>query len=312
MSCQIKNIYRSVFVVVCILLISIPAFTQVASFQKKVLDSLPANTWLGNVGLGINFNKSAVRRLFLTSSVNVLYPSQLHSYNLKASSFSNGSDIEADDNWLYAIFNLNLLHHRVKNDVIIERKFNPELFTMFQFDRARGITQRWQNGVNIVWNNSKLKNIRFNMGTGIFIENEKWRVFTKADYAIWDTLSPVVQDLIRSLLKMDQNNDIVRHNTRWNLYLNAYASFGKIVSLNTFFSVQTPFNPPYKDLPSLTDFPTVTKIYPRYTLETILLLRISKTFSINSKFYLQHDRGQISPFTPDEVFNFSQGFNLTF
>jgi hypothetical protein len=277
---------------------------------------------VGSASFGLNFNQDNERSLFFLLDGSGIHTSFKHSYEGIFSSFFNGIEKNSNATRNHALMRVNLW--KFKPGIRIntnrnekkyvgtheERRFNPELFFFYQNDENRGIRTRNQIGINGVYNFKGKKWLRFNAGLGILAEREKWRLFENEHIDYFNNLPPDIQQRIKAYFGMDNNFNVPRDNLRANLFLNAFLQPGNIFSLNFYGALQPPFKPPYRSLPPSSIFLDLNKRYPRYTIEAVMAFKISKKFSLNTRLYMQHDRGQIAPFAPDEIWNVSQGVSF--
>jgi hypothetical protein len=294
---------------------------QLLNVKKDDLDSMRPSSRVGSASFGLNFNQDNEKSLFFLLDGSGIRTSFKHSYEGIFSSFFNGIEKNSNARRNHALMRVNLWKFKPgirrnptstgseKKYVGIheERRFNPELFFFFQNDENRGIRTRNQIGINGVYNFKGKKWLRFNAGLGILAEREKWRLFENEHIDYFNNLDPDIQQKIKDYFGMDNNFNVPRDNLRANLFLNAFLQPGNVFSLNFYGALQPPFKPPYRSLPPSSIFLDLNKRYPRYTIEAVMAFKISKKFSLNTRLYMQHDRGQIAPFAPDEIWNVSQG-----
>lgn len=303
-------------------LLSFESNGQLLNVKKDDLDSMRPGSRVGNAALGLNYNQDNEQSLFFMLDGSGIRTSVKHSYEGIFSSFFKGFEKASTANRNHALLRVNFWKYKPgimrnpsanagneKKYVAVhqEKNFNPELFMFYQHDENRGIRTRNQIGINGVYNFQGKKWMRFNTGLGLLAEREKWRLFENEFIDYFNNLDPIIQDRIREYYQMDNNFNVPRNNLRANIFLNAFLQPGDIFSLNFYGALQPPFQPPYQSLPPVSIFPDLNKRYPRYTIEAVLAFKITKRFSLNTRMYMQHDKGQIAPFAPDEIWNLSQG-----
>ena len=293
--------------------------TQLLAVKKLVLDSLRPYASKGNLAAGFSFNSDNDKSYFFTLDGSGIFTSSRHSYEAVASVFFQAFDKTSSSNRNHFLFRFNAFKYKTEMVKVLQGKkhenkpllkqtaFNAEVFVFHQNDENRGIRLRNQLGINVVYN-SKVKGwLRFNAGAGLLGEVEKWRLFENDFIDDFNALDPVVQQAIKDFFNMDSRFNVPSENIRGNVFINAFIQKGEAFSLNIYGALQPPFEPPFRKLPPVSIFPPANKKYPRYTLEAVAALKISKALSFNTRLYMQHDRGQIAPFAPEEVWNFTQG-----
>ena len=309
----------SFIAIICCFLAKPPAHTQILAVKKLVLDSLRPYASKGNLSAGFSFNSDNDKSYFFTLDGSGIFTSSRHSYEAVASAFFQAFDKTSSSNRNHFLFRFNAFKYKTETVKILRNNrhentqllrqtaFNPEIFVFHQNDENRGIRLRNQIGVNAVYNSGVKGWLRFNAGAGLLGEMEKWRLFENEFIDDFNALDPAVQQAIKDFFNLDEKFNVPRENIRSNIFINVFVQKGEAFSLNVYGALQPPFKPPFEKLPPVNIFPPANKRYPRYTLEAVAALKITKALSFNTRLYMQHDRGQIAPFAPEEVWNFTQG-----
>ncbi|MCU0374452.1 MAG: hypothetical protein MUF24_04000 [Chitinophagaceae bacterium] len=296
-------------------------YSQLLAVKKLVLDSLQPYAAKGNLSGGFSFNNDDDKSYFFTLDGSAIYTSSRHSYEAVASVFFQAFDKTSSSNRNHFLFRFNAFKYKpelvkvqrgnrqVPKPVLRQAAFNGEVFLFHQNDENRGIRLRHQVGINAVYNNNAKGWLRFNAGVGLLGEVEKWRLFENDFIDDFNALDPAVQQAVKDFFNLDSKFNVPRENIRGNIFINVFIQKAEAFSLNIYGALQPPFEPPFKKLPPVSIFPPANKKYPRYTLEAVAALKISKALSFNTRLYMQHDRGQIAPFAPEEVWNFTQGLS---
>ena len=169
-----------------------------------------------------------------------------------------------------------------------------------------------QLGGNAVIAFKPTKVLRVKMGLGLLTEAENWQMITKEKLADLPTYSMAVQRLIYDTFGIRKDGSLLRNNLRANFYANFICTFNENINMNGFFCVQQPFSAPYKDLPQIPQFPTVTGLFPRITIDFQLSYHVWKKLDLITLFTCQYDQGQLPLYVPNLVYSLSQGFQISF
>lgn len=313
--------YSLIGLLVVCLFVGQPLYSQLLNIKKNDLDSMRPGSGLGNISLGLNFNQDTEQSLFFVLDGSGIRTSIKHSYEFIFSSFFKGFEKNSSSNRNHALLRINFFKFKTGitgnsaltrgtkkyKPIHVEKRFNPELYLFFQNDETRGIRTRSQAGVNGVYNFLGKKWLRLNIGLGLLAEKERWRLFENQYIDSFNNLDPELRQKIKDYFNMDANFNVPRTNVRANFFVNVFLQPGKVFSFNFYGAIQPPFQPPYHSLPPISLFPDLEKRYVRYTIEGVMVFKISNSFSLNTRLYMQHDRGQVAPFAPDEIWNLTQG-----
>lgn len=287
---------------------------QVTLFKKSVLDSLKNKQLYGVGGLSFLYNKDSETELFALADASFLYTTGPHTLEWLSSLNYNSNNYISSTNRFYSMIRAGLFrNNHVNNSNLLKKKrIFAEPFVFFQWDEKRGISQRWQTGINAVYAfRSDSGNFKWNVGAGVFFEQEDWRVFSREKQLAFDTLPPVFKDLIQKILNLDSRGHLLRDNWRMNFYSNWWYE-SRAISLNLFLGIQQPFKAPFEGLPDIPFYPYPKKKFPRVTAELSLAYKISRYLSLVTRYYMQVDKGQLTQFVPDYVYSFSQGIAVAF
>lgn len=283
---------------------------QITQFRKEMLDSLTPGKLYGVGTLTFSLNKNNESNFFMISDAGLMYASKQHTYEYLGSLNYNTTNTISGSNRFYSMVRAGLWRQNRKenqNHVIY-----PEPFFFFQWDESRGLSQRWQYGINAVYaSRNVLSKINWNTGLGLLYEREDWRVISRDWYPQFDTLPQPVKDMIKRVFKIDDRGHLQRANLRMNIYANIFVGLNNI-DLNLFAGMQLPFVPPYNNLPDIPSYIYPTKRFPRITIDAALQVKISKITSLVTRFYLQADKGQLTSYVPSLVYTISQGASVRF
>lgn len=287
---------------------------QVTLFKKSVLDSLKNNQLYGVGGLSFLYSKDSETELFALADASFLYASGAHTFEWLSSLNYNSNNSVSSTNRFHSMFRAGLFrNNHLNNSTLLKKKrLFAEPFLFFQWDEKRGISQRWQSGINAVYAfRSDSGNFKWNVGAGVLFEQEDWRVFSREKQLAFDTLPPILKQLIQQILSLDSRGYLLRNNWRMNFYSNLWYE-SRAISLNLFFGVQQPFKAPFEGLPDIPFYPYPKKKFPRITADLSFSYKISRFLSLITRYYMQYDKGQLTQFVPDYVFSFSQGIAVSF
>lgn len=162
------------------LFVSNPLQAQVTLFKKSVLDSLQNKRLYGVGGLSFLYNKDSETELFALADASFLYTTGPHTLEWLSSLNYNSNNSISSTNRFYSMIRAGLFrNNHVNNSNLLKKKrIFAEPFVFFQWDEKRGISQRWQTGINAVYAfRSDSGNFKWNVGAGVFFEQEDWRVF---------------------------------------------------------------------------------------------------------------------------------------
>ena len=302
----------SVVLLVCM---ATPSTAQLTAFKKSRIDTAKANHLLGTGFFAVTFNRADENHLFFQTDLNLLQPTSEHVFDMVMSSYFNGLEKFAADNRIYVMFRQNYWRHHLQHDSLKTKRFHWETSQFFQYDEARGLLHRFQLGTNVVYIpafTQTNKDLFINTSMGVVYEWDYWRLLDRKFLPDLDSLPDDVLQELERLLGFDDKGNVPRNNLRLNASANLIAAISKKMSINVYANLQLPFLKPFRDLPQLAVYPDVTKNYLRSTVEALWRYNVSKALAISLRFYLQHDKAQISPNTPDVVYTISPGLSVSF
>lgn len=287
-------------------------YAQVTPFQKSVLDSLKANQFNLSVAFALNAGQDGTSSLTSGTDIGMMYDTRRSNYELLQSSYFNRLESVSTSNRFIAMFRASIFSHDTVNSRIVEKRFYPEPFILYSYDANRALNYRWQFGINGVYAFKPTNIIRIKVGAGLLLEKENWQMVKYSQVPYLDTLPINIQQYLFDTIGITRAGKLFRDNIRANIYGNFICNFTKNINLNAFFDIQMPFVPPYHNLPQVSVFPVVTKLYPRITTNMQLSFNIWRKLNFITNFNLQWDKGQIPLYVPDFVYNISEGLQIGF
>lgn len=287
-------------------------YGQVTPFQKSVLDSLQANQFNLSVAFAFNTSQDGTSSVTTGTDIGMMYATKRSNYEIVESAYKNRLDDFSASDRLFAMLTCALNSHDFDGKTIVEKRLYPEPFILFSRDANRALNSRWQFGIDAVYAFKPTHIIRIKLGAGLLYEKENWQMVKHEQVPYLDTFPPATQDYIFNTVGIGKDGSLLRDNIRANVYANFVCTFTKNISMNAFFDVQMPFIPPYHNLPQVSVFPVVTKLYPRVTMNMELTMNIWGKLSFVTAFSLQNDKGQIPLYVPDFVYSLNEGLQLTF
>ena len=276
------------------------------------MDSIKAKEFKFRVTFGMNLSQDGGSSFSTNSNIGFLYVTKKNDYHLDASRFINRYDKYASANRFFVMGYVGLGSHVSDQHAVQERRFYPEPFGLFSFDANRGINARLQLGTNMVIGFKPTKIFRAKAGAGLFVERQNWQMIKHDKMAEVQEMPEEIQKLIFDTVGISQSGTLIKNNMYLNLYANIAASWNQRLNVSGFFAIQQPFFPPYKGLPQIPQFPTVTRRYPRLTTDVQISFQIWKKIYMITQFYLQYDKGQLPLYVPNFVYSLSEGFEINF
>jgi hypothetical protein len=299
-------------VIYCLSFLIIPnSYGQVTPFQKSVLDSLEANDFNLSVAFAFNVSQDGTSTLTTGTDIGMMYSTRRSNYQIAQSSYFNRLESFSTSNRFAAMLSGSIFSHDTIGKKLVEKRWYPEPFIFYSFDANRGINYRMQLGLNAVFALKPTNILRMKFGAGLLYEKENWQMIKSEQLPYMDTFPIATQKYIFDTVGVTKDGKLYRDNLRANVYANLICRFAKNVSLNAFFDVQMPFEPPYYNIPQKSVFPVVTKRYPRINLSAQLSISIWKKLSFITAFVLQSDKGQIPLYVPNVVYSLNQGLQLS-
>ncbi|MCX6280381.1 MAG: hypothetical protein NTU51_00275 [Bacteroidetes bacterium] len=284
---------------------------QVCTFNKQYLDTLKKGRPTGNLYLGFYFLQDAVQYLYLTSTASGLVQDSHNLYEISGVINYQGLRERSTNNTGYVFVHSNLFNHSYAEGKLIKSKLSMEPFAMFQFDEDRGINARWQTGVYAVPLILERQKIRIQAGFGFLYQWDRYDLLPP-DYEGWwsEEEWKVIKDDIKKL-DHDSTGFAWRNGVRAAAYLSFNGTFGKIFDMNIIVSYQQPFVSNFKgtELYDVSaDFKTP---YPCITVETIMNFKLLKWLAVDLRYYMQHDRNQVTFYLPYYMYSVTMGVSFT-
>lgn len=280
--------------------------------DKPFYDTLRAHRLKGRLGAAFNLNYDGNRKVFLLGDALGSYATRRHLFEAVVNMYYNGDKTDESNRFNF-FARAALFRHTMAADTLKgESELFPELFLNVLYDEGRGLNYRFNEGLNITLNLYKISWTRLKIGTGIFFEQESWRIFEREFLPALDTLDPEEIKFLQDVLGIDKKGNIQRTNWRWNTYIQMMFRVGEKVNITTIGALQIPFRPPSEGLVDIPVFPASDKRFPRLTGDISITYSATKKLKFTTRFYIQHDQGQISPFAKENVYSFTQGLNFNF
>jgi hypothetical protein len=305
----VKSILMHVLLLFCLLSQNT---AQVTPFKKSVLDSIKPNDFNLSVAYTLNLSEDGTSSLVTNFDAGLLYSTRKNDYEIISSAYFNRTDENSTSNRFQVIVRAGINSHELKGKLNKTNRIFAEPFALYTYDANRGINYRMQLGGNAVIAFKPTKVLRVKMGLGLFTEAENWQMITKEKLVDLPTYPMAIQKLIYDTFGIRKDGSLLRNNLRANFYANFMCTFNENISMNGFFCVQQPFSAPYKDLPQIPQFPTVTGLFPRITIDFQLSYHVWKKLDLITLFTCQYDQGQLPLYVPNLVYSLSQGFQISF
>ncbi|MCX6287977.1 MAG: hypothetical protein NTY96_12770 [Bacteroidetes bacterium] len=301
----------SIFFVITILCMNLASQAQVCTFNKQYLDTLKKGRPTGNLYLGFYFLEDALQYLYLTSNASGLLQDSHNLYEVSGVINYQGLRIRSTNNTGYVFVHSNLFNHRYADGKLVKSKISMEPFGMFQFDEDRGINARWQAGIYAVPLILERPKIRIQSGVGLLYQWDRYDLLPP-DYEGWWT-DEQWQVISADIKKLDPSGSgfAWRNGLRAAAYLSFNGTFGKIFDMNIIVSYQQPFVSNFKGIELYdvsADFKTP---YPCLTVETIMNFKLLKWLAMDLRYYMQHDRNQVTFYLPYYMYSVTMGVSFT-
>lgn len=304
---------RKYFIAIFLLLAFEMSFSQSIVNEKEYYDSLKPHQFKGTAGLGLNINTDGTTNTFLLADASISYADKKSLFEFNNSLYYNSNGGDRESNRYRAYIRAALYRHLFDgNKIIKEHSFFPEINVISTYDESRGLNYRFSGTAGITYSLHDQKHYRMKLGTGLMYEKESWRVLSHEFLPTLDTMPQAVLDFIKDKFGIDSRGNIVKDNVRWSSYLQLVVNFGKGIDVTAMGIIQVPLKPPYENNYNITDLPQNNKKYPRLTLDITASFKISTHLAFETKYFVQKDEGQISPFAKKVIGNFSQGLSYSF
>ncbi|MCK9218720.1 MAG: hypothetical protein PHF97_00940 [Bacteroidales bacterium] len=266
---------------------------------------------MGNLYFGFYFLEDAQQYLYLSSTASGILLDSNNLYEISGVINFQGMKTRSTNNNGYVYLHNNLFRHKISDDKLEMKKISLEPFVMFQFDEDRGINARWQAGVYAVPLILNIPKIRIQAGVGLLYQWDRYDLLPP-DYEGWwsDQKWKVISDDIK-VLDPGGSGFASRNGIRGAGYLSFNSTFGKIFNMNIMFSYQQPFKSNFKGT-SLYDVSSDFKTpYPCITAEAILNFKILQWLAMDLRYYMQHDRNQVTFYLPYYMYSITMGISFT-
>ncbi len=302
----------SVFLVSFLITVIPPvACGQVNPMSISGVDSLKKNQVTGSLYFGFDFTKDAMEYLYLSLSASGLYVDKRNTYGISAVINLRGLKERSTSNNGYIIIQTDLWRHEFEGIICKTRWLHAEPFAMLQFDENRGINARWQVGAYAVPAIISKPKIHLSAGIGMLYQFDRYDLLPP-DYIDWWE-KPEMDLIYHAITQLDQDSTgfLTRNGPRISLYLSMISSLGKIVDWNIYVSLQQPFTSVFRDTP-LYDVSRDYQIpYPCLTIESIVKVKILEWLSLTARYYMQHDRNQLTFYLPYYMYSITTGINFS-
>jgi hypothetical protein len=299
----------TIFWLICVFL-CINGHAQIMTFYKDGLDTLKKHQFTGNLYLGFYFSQDALQYLYLSSTVAGLYVDIHNTYEISGVITFKGMEKRSTSNNGYLISRANFWRHHFVDSTITANRIYAQPFAMFQFDENRGIYGRWQIGIYAVPSILMKKKLQIMAGAGVLYQFDRYDLLPP-DYVDWWSKEEMKQ-VYHSMHQLDPDSSgfVTRQGPRAAMYLSMIASFGKKVDLNLLVSCQQPFSSVFKGTTLYDISADYRTPYPCLSVESILNFRLLEWLSLNIRYYMQHDRNQLTFYLPYYMYSITTG--LTF
>ncbi|MEN9599591.1 MAG: hypothetical protein RL596_1910 [Bacteroidota bacterium] len=282
--------------------------------DKAFYDTLFTNKLFGRLGVGFNLNDDgSARKIFLLQDASLSYASSRHLFEWSDDLYFNRRKEETESNRFRTFLRMAFFRHHFEGKrKISEADFYPEFNMAFMYDESRGLNARVTSTAGITYSMHRVKWARLKIGTGISREWESWRVFDKELFPRFDSLDPVIKGVLASAYGINSRGNIVKPNWRWSSYLQFVCMVAGKVQLSALGQIQYPLQPNFESTINSPYFPVSGSRFPRLTADLSGTLFLSSHLSFFVRYFIQKDKGQLSPYAKQEVSNLAQGLVYRF
>jgi len=294
-------------IILCLGLIFGESSAQVTGFSKAHTDTLKQGRPTGSLYLGFYFLEDALQYLYLSSNASGLIMDNRNQYELMGVINYQGLRTRSTSNTGYVYAHACLFRHTTTGGKRKLNKISLEPFAMFHFDEDRGIYARWQAGayaVPLILNKPK---IRIQAGLGLLYQWDRYDLLPP-DYEDWwsaDQWKTVQKDI--KALDQQGTGFAARNGFRGSVYLGFYTSLGRIVDWNLCIYYQQPFSSNFTGTSLYSTSSDFRIPYPCITVETILNFKILSWLALDLRYYMQHDRNQLTFYLPYYMYTITMG-----
>ncbi|UFH57031.1 hypothetical protein [Spirosoma sp. KNUC1025] len=285
---------------------------QVLIFTKSTIDSLPPGKLVGGISLTGSLSLERAQFLLLEGSVNGLYGTNRHTYEVAGSVRYTTYDHLPTSSRGFLSIRGNIWKRHLEDDHLVPHRFYLEPFAYLQYDDQRGLNLRAQVGA---MGSVRLRNgtkSRFTAGAGFFYEYEQWQMIPRTNRIMLDTLPQAVFDLYQEYLGLNRQGQVQHYDPKTCAYIGYAGDVSPLVTINGMLQWQQPLLSPYHGKPIYELSPDFRRLWPRFMIDVRLMLHLSKHLNLLSQLMLQHDRGQLGSLIPYTNYAFQQGILVTF
>ncbi|MEI7980224.1 MAG: hypothetical protein WCI71_01135 [Bacteroidota bacterium] len=285
--------------------------SQVNTIGKEGMDSLKEHQITGNLYLGFDFTQDALQYMYLSLNAAGLYTDKHNTWGISGVINYRGMQERSTSNNGYLIFQADLWRHDFDSAVCRTKRLHAEPFTLFQFDENRGINARWQFGMYAVPAILSKSRIHLSAGIGLLYQFDRYDLLPPDYVDWWDKNDMELIYRAIQLLDPDSTGFYNLSGPRFAVSLSLISSIGKNIDLNIFVSYQQPFSSAFRNTPLYSVSSDYQTPYPCITIESILKFRILKWLALNIRYYMQHDRNQITFYLPYYMYTVTTGFTFS-
>ncbi len=283
---------------------------QVNPMSISGVDSLKIHQVTGSLFLGFDFTKDATEYLYLSFSGSGLYVDRRNTYGVSSVVYLRGLQERSTSNSGYVIAQADLWRHNFEGKICKTNRIHAEPFAMLQFDENRGINARWQLGAYAVPAIFSKSNVHISAGVGMLWQFDRYDLLPPDYVDYWD--KEEMERIYKAIHELDPDTTwfMKRNGPRVALFLSLISSLGKLVDWNIYVSLQQPFTSVFKGTPLYDVSADYQKPYPCITIESTIKFKILKWLSINLRYYMQHDRNQLTYYLPFYTYSITTGVNF--
>lgn len=296
--------------ILLLLLLPLTGLSQVNPMSLTGMDSLKEHQFTGSLYLGFDFSKDAMQYLYLSLSGSGLYADKHNTFGMSAVVNYRGMMQRSTSNNGYVIVQADLWRHHFDSSVCKTRRIHAEPFAMLQFDENRGIYTRLQAGAYAVPSILSREHMHLSAGIGLLYQFDRYDLLPP-DYADWWSAADM-KKFYKAIKELDPDSSgfMNRYGPRFSLYLSMVSSIGKLIDWNIYISCQQPFTSIFKGTPLYDISADYKTPYPCITIESLLKFKILKWLSLNIRYYMQHDRNQLTYYLPYYMYSVTTGFSF--
>jgi len=283
---------------------------QVNPMSISGVDSLKLHQVTGSLYFGFDFTRDATEYLYLSLTGSGLYVDKRNTYGMSAVINIRGNQERSTSNNGYVIVQADLWRHSFRGTLCRINRLHAEPFGMLQFDENRGINARWQVGAYAVPAILARPNIHISAGIGMLWQFDRYDLLPPDYVDYWD--KDEMDRIYNAMHQLDPDSIgfMTRNGPRAAVYISLISSLGKVVDWNIYASLQQPFTSVFKGTPLYNVSGDYQTPYPCLTIESIMKFKILKWLSINIRYYMQHDRNQLTYYLPYYMYSVTMGVSF--